>query len=350
MSGIPYSYTESIGKVELADTASYLDYLTLTVTPALTTNYLIIATSDMGPDGTSPSAGDMTSLRLRIDDDDSKIYHEIIKQFEDPLDWYHFSAVKYLTLSAGSHDIELEYMTQGDTGTFRNSRIIAIEMTIPSNQYTENDDTVTSSGNPPPETTATTMTFTPFSAGDYLIIATANVFHDNNADSVWGRLYIDSTLYGEMLIEPDDVSERMNFGVIKNITLDASSHTIELTVQNDDSGTTASMNNARIAIIRLDTFSEFHYNEAEAQNAGAGAWETLVTNSYTPTTNGNFIILGTAEWYTGDYNNVNGIRLQTCKYHTAGISGRKSGSYRHTHDDTNGQTHSFWCPERYNGS
>ena len=312
MRGIPYSYAENIGMVELVDTASYLDYLTLTVTPTLTTNYLIIATSDMGPDGTSPAAGDMTSLRLRIGDDDSKIYHEVIRQFEDPTDWYHFSAVKYLTLSAGSHDIELEYMTQGDTGTFRNTRIIAIEMTIPSNQYTENDNTVTSSGNPAPEITAATMTFTPSSAGEYLIIATANVFHDDVKDSAWGRLYIDSTVYGEMLIQPDDTLESINFGVMKNITLAASSHTINLTVQNDDADfTTASMKNARLVAIRLDTFSEYHYNEADSQNNGAGTWETLVTNTYTPINGGDFIILGTAEWHTSDNTAVCGIRMRT---------------------------------------
>jgi hypothetical protein len=305
--GFPYSYVENIPEVQLADVSTYTDYLTLTVNPAVSTNYLIIATSDVGPGG---SAQDITSLRLRIDDDDSKIYHEVIRQFEDATDWYHFSVMKYLTLSAGSHDIELEYNTPtADDGRFRNTRIIAIEMTIPSEQYTETESQVDSTGT---EVTAATMSFTPSSSGDYLIIATANVFHNNNADSAWGRMYIDDTLYGEMLIEPDDVQERMNFGVIKNITMDASVHYINLTIQNDDSGTTASMNNAHIAAIRLDTFSEFYYNEAEAQNnGGAGTWETLVTNSYTPTSDGDFIILGTAEWLTNDATDICGIRLQT---------------------------------------
>jgi hypothetical protein len=312
MSGYPCSYAESISETELANTATYADYLTLTVKPATSTGYLIIASSDVGPDGTSPAAGDKTSLRLRIDDDDSKIYHEVIKQFEDATDWYHFSATKYVTLSAGSHDIELEYKTDGDTGTFRNTRIVALEMAIPEDQYAENEDAVTSSGNPAPETTAATMTFTPSSSGDYLIIASANVFHDNVQDSVWGRLYVNSTVYGETILEVDDTQERQNFGMIKKVTLDSSSHTIKLTVQNhDDAATTASMNHSHIAAIRLDTFSESHYNETEAQNTGGGAWETLAWNAYSPTTEGDFIVLGTAEWLTNEISAVYGVRMQT---------------------------------------
>jgi len=313
MSGISCLYTEDIAEVELAATTIYTDYLILTVNPAVSTNYLIIAASDVGPDD---AAGDFTSLRLRIDDDDAKTYHNVTRQFDDATDWYHFSAMKYITLAAGSYDIELEYKTGGatDTGRFRNTRIIAIEMTIPADQYAEDENTVESTGDPTSEVTAAEMTFTPASSGDYLVIASANVFHDNNADSAWGRMYIDGTLYGEMLIEPDDVDERMNFGVFKNVTLDASSHTINLTVQNDDAGATiASMNHAHIVAIRLDTFSESHYNEAEGQNDGTtgSTWETLVTNSYTPTTDGDFIILGTAEWFSNDINNLRGIRLQT---------------------------------------
>jgi hypothetical protein len=304
-----YFYSESIAQSNPADAAAYTDYLTLSLNAASSTDYLIVATSDMGPDGVSPAAGDITSLRLRADD--TTTYHEVIRQFDDTTDWYHFSAVKYVTLSAGSHNIDLEYMTDGDQASFRNSRIIAIEMTIPAAQYDETETQVDSTGTPPPETEGASITFTPSSSGNYLIIASANVYHDDNADSAWGRMRIDNTVYGEMLIEPDDVSERMNFGVIKNITLDASSHTINLTVQNDDAGTTtASMNHAHIAAIRLDTFSEYHYSETETQNDGSSAWETLVTNSYTPTS-GDFIILGTAEWYSNDVTDIDGIRMRT---------------------------------------
>ncbi len=310
MNGISYSYIENIEEVELAETASYQDYLTLTVNPTISTNYLIVATSDMGPGG---AAQDITYLRLRIDDDDAKIYHEVIRQFEDATDWYHFSAMKYLTLSPGSYDIELEYMTStGDTGRFRNTRIIAMEMTIPSDQYAERENSYGSTGTPAPERTAIEITFTPSSEGEYLIIATANLWHTSITMSTWGRMYIDGTLYGETLVEQDDTKERMNFGVIKNVTLDTSSHNINITVQNDDDGSDdALLEHLHLVAIRLDTFLEFHYNEAEAQNDGAGAWETLVTNSYTPTSNGDFIVLGTAEWLTNDITDVCGIRLQT---------------------------------------
>ncbi|UCH88730.1 MAG: FG-GAP repeat protein, partial [Thermoplasmata archaeon] len=251
--------------------------------------------------------GDNTWLRLIVDD--TNVYHETNKEFEDVNDWYHFSAVKYITLSAGSHDIELEYKTEGDTGRFRNSRIIAVEMTIPANQYAENEGTTESTS---AEVTAAQTTFTPASAGDYMIIASANVWHDHALSSVWGRLYIDGTVYGETLIEPTDITnERFNFGAFKNITLSATSHTIKLTVQTDKSGVSSFMNHVHIAAIRLDTFSEVHYNEAEGQNNGAGAWETLVTNSYTPKKDGDFFILGTAEWFSNDFSALSGIRTQT---------------------------------------
>jgi hypothetical protein len=304
MSGHAYSYAESLTEVALVSTASYTDYLTLTINPPVATKYLIIATSDTAPDD---KVGDNTWLRLIVDDTD--VYHETNREFEDALDWYHFSAMKYIYLSAGSHDIELEYKTEGDNGRFRNSRIMAIEMDIPADQYDENEGTTESSTT---EVVAAETTFIPTSSGDYLIIATANLYYDSVLNSVYGRLYIDGTMYGETLMEPDDLTnERFNFGVFKNITLNTNSHTISLTVDSENPSVSGYMDHAHIAAIRLDEFSEFHYNEAEAQNSGPGGWETLVTNSYTPEENGEFIILGTAEWFSNHDSAINGIRLQT---------------------------------------
>jgi hypothetical protein len=304
MSGHAYSYAESLSLSELGSTATYTDYLTLTVNPPIATKYLILAASDVAPDD---KVGDNTYLRLIVDDTD--VYHETNREFQDVDDWYHFSCVKYIYLAAGSHNIQLEYKTEGDNGRFRNSRIIAIEIDIPADQYDENEDAIVTTG---PEVTATETTFTPASSGDYLIVASANLRTESSSDSVWGRMYIDGTVYGETLVEPDDnFNERFNFGVIKNITLDTSAHTISLTVDSETPTVSTYMDHAHIAAIRLDTFSEFHYNEADGWNSGPGGWETLVTNSYIPKESGDFVILGTAAWLTNDATPVNGIRMRT---------------------------------------
>jgi hypothetical protein len=304
MTGHAYSYAESLSLSELGSTATYTDYLTLTINPDVETRYLIIATSDVSLDD---KVGDNTWLRLIINNTD--VYHETNREFQDVTDWYHFSAMKYLYLDAGSHNIQLEYKTEGDNGRFRNTRIIAIEMDIPAGYYYENEGTVESTTT---EVTAAETTFTTDTSGDYLVIATANVWVASSASSVQGRLYVDGTVYGETLIEPDDeINERFNFGVFKNITLSAGSHTIKLTVQSESTSVISSMNHAHLAAIPLDSFSEVHYNEAESQNSGPGGWETLVTHTYTPEETGEFFMLGTAAWYTSDATAVNGIRLQT---------------------------------------
>jgi hypothetical protein len=196
MTGHAYSYTESLSLSELAITATYSNYLTLTLNPAVETRYLIIATSDVSLDD---KVGDNTWLRLIVNNTD--VLHETNREFQDITDWYHFSAMKYIYLAAGSHSIDLEYKTEGDTGRFRNTRIIAIEMDIPAGYYYENEGTVESTTT---EVTAAETSFTTDTSGDYLVIATANVWCASSTSSVQGRLYVDGTVYGETLMEPDD--------------------------------------------------------------------------------------------------------------------------------------------------
>lgn len=114
-----------------------------------------------------------------------------------------------------------------------------------------------------------TLTFTPATAGDYLIIADAQTKHASTSQSLEVQLDVDGTPYHLARVEPAGTAEWRPWscvlGAISGETLgqfDATSHTLKIQSRSRDGSTTASIRQARIMCLRLDTFKTFYYKES----------------------------------------------------------------------------------------
>lgn len=114
-----------------------------------------------------------------------------------------------------------------------------------------------------------TLTFTPATAGDYLIIADAQTKHASTSQSLEIQLDVDGTPYHLARVQPISTAEWRPWscvlGAISGETLgqfDATSHTLKIQFRSRDGSTTASIRQARIMCLRLDTFKNFYYAEA----------------------------------------------------------------------------------------
>jgi hypothetical protein len=138
------------------------------------------------------------------------------------------------------------------------------------------------------------LTFTPPSAGDYLIIVTANIDCASTSYSVYARLLQDgSIVHNEALREPGATSDRLTFALIRKVTLTAASHTFTVQYHAENASYAGGIGYAHIVAIRLDEFLNSYYNEVEAESspAAANTWYDKVTVSYTPQS-GAHLVLG----------------------------------------------------------
>lgn len=145
------------------------------------------------------------------------------------------------------------------------------------------------------------LTFTPATEGDYLIWAECQGKHGSTATSLEIQLDFDSgTLRNLAQIEPASTSEWRPWSCVLGCIgtsvwsidrLSAASHTFELQFRSVDNTTTASIRQARIYAIRLDTFKNFYYTENRArQTNGTTSYVTKLSHAPTIINSGNHLV------------------------------------------------------------
>lgn len=156
------------------------------------------------------------------------------------------------------------------------------------------------------------LTFTPSKGGvstegDYLIVVDCQVKHGSTSQSLEVQLDVDSgTLINLARIEPASTAEWRPWSCVLGCIgtsiwtvdrLSAASHTFELQFRSRDGSTTASIRQARIYAIRLDTFKNFYYKESTNRARSTNATTSYVTQlSHAPTliNDGNHLIFASA--------------------------------------------------------
>lgn len=197
------------------------------------------------------------------------------KDTVDYAQWFHFE--KYT--SAGT-PVDKTWTIQHDpeaTGTSKakNSKI-ALLKAHSSDQYTENDSAQTLSAS---YANKLTLTFTPATSGDYLIIAQA---YSGDNDAFWCKLNVNSTDYAERQVIGKDTDDRLWWGTMLKATLAASSQSIHISCKNDS--TTATVKYLRILAIRLDTLEAQYYSDSLAEQSYAtdSNYSNALTVTQTP--------------------------------------------------------------------
>jgi len=298
------SYQESLEESPTTST-TYQNKVTISFTPQVTADFIIIAAAEVQGSSTSYQA----KARLTVD---STTYQELAYRVKDPTDWYPFNGLKRLTLNGGTNYlIELQFCTNnaGGTARIRNARLLIISL---QSEYAESEELSTTS-NTSWEDKAT-LTFTPPSDGDYLIIATANYQGSRTNRDVYIRLIQDgTTVHADTSGRPGSgtTANYYNFGVMRKLTLDASQH--DFKIQYCSSGTpgVAGITYVHIVAIRLDQFGSNYYAEDETESSPAPSTFTdKVVNTYTAD-DGDYLMLGSISYRSSSTSRSVGIDFQT---------------------------------------
>jgi hypothetical protein len=130
----------------------------------------------------------------------------------------------------------------------------------------------------------TTLTFTPESAGDYLVIGNAAMAMDANNTAMRGRLNhaTASVTYGDRVWYAKDAWWFQPFAVMEKINLAAEPQTFKLQFRSN-SGTLCYYRDARILALRLDAFEGHSFASNQAVQTTTSASDTdVLTLTQTP--------------------------------------------------------------------
>ena len=297
------NYQESL---TLSQTTSitYQDKVSVSFTPQVTADFVIIATAEVQGSSTSYQA----KARLTVD---SATHQELAYRVKDPTDWYPFNGLKRLTLTGGTnYEIKIQFCTNNAVGTasIRNARLLILSV---QSEYAESEGLST--------TTSTswqdkaTLTFTPPSNGDYLVIATANYRGSSTSYDVYVQLTQDGTTITSSNGRPGSgtTANYYTFGVMRKVTLDASQHSFTIQYRSSSASGTAGVNYAHIVLINLSQISSAYVeSENESSPPGAGQWTDKMVNTYAAD-GGEYVIMGSLSYKSGSASNSVGIDFQT---------------------------------------
>lgn len=298
-------YQEDLATSSTVSTA-YQDKVSVVFTPQTTADFVIIAAAEVQGSNTNYQA----KARLTIN---STTYQELAYRVKDTTDWYPFSALKRLTLSEGaSYLIKIQFCTNnaGGTAYVRNARLVMFNL---QSAYAESEGLSTT------DLTSwqdkATLTFTPPTNGDYLIIATANYRGSATNRDVRIRLIQDNTtVHTEILGRPGSgtTENYYTFGVMRKVSLNAASHNFTLQYCPSSNPGIAGVNYAHIVAIRISQFDSYSYAEDETESAPAAinTWYDKVTNTYAATS-GDYLLLGSISYKSGSTTDSVGVDFQT---------------------------------------
>lgn len=198
---------------------------------------------------------------------------------------------------------KLQYASDGTNNSGIKQATLCVLKADAADEYTESlgESTNTSST----YADKTTLTFTPASLGDYLIIASAEIAQSSNASNygVGVRLNIDGSYYGEAnAFHAINTSNYYPWVQVAKVSLSAASHTLKIQFNTGTfSQGTAKIRNARILAIRLDTLNAEYYGESRARSTTtSSSYQDKATLTQTPAA-GDYLILACGVSDTGTY-------------------------------------------------
>ncbi len=225
---------------------TYVDVASKTFTPSAAGVYLILATAEVNAASTAYSI----STRLEIDGEPKDT---MVTEGEAITDYEVFAAHNVTALSATPHTVNIQ-ASRETTGTMyiRRARITAVRLTDYYDYQTSGSEQLSSTTS----TTwvdKTTLTFTPSTQGDYLVIATAEI--SLNTASAGIQPAIDFTMDGAQIgywqAGLSDATDFLAFAAMVNVSLSAVSHTFKISYRTTNAFFMASIRDARIVAVRL---------------------------------------------------------------------------------------------------
>jgi hypothetical protein len=225
---------------------SYQTKATLTLTPSVADNYIIIASA--------VGYGSANNQYFRVQENiDGTAYSNENVMPNQAVNRYFWGTVKIVNLSATSHTITIQYCSSATSATagIENAVIVALPVSEFANvYYVENEARTTTTS--VTYVNKTTLTGTPV-ADNYLIIGSAGLDESNTSGSVYSQL-IDNLgdNYGTMAVQPNNAGcQGFSFFAIGENTLQNVPMTWNIQYKSSSASYTAGIKNARIAVLGL---------------------------------------------------------------------------------------------------
>lgn len=290
-----YNQAESTGESSYAAATTYQDKCTLTFTPGSNETWLLIATWLIK----ESSVSYYVKAKLTRTSGTPVDFNEQIYYPKNVADYVAGGCFAYETfgVSPPAQTYKIQYGTSNTLGTayIKEAKIIAIRL--------ESGDQKTANASPITYYATTNwqdgvgVTWTP-GAGDYLILASADMYQGSASYQSKAQVLVDSTAYSSMILYPVNAANRHPWCVVKKVTLTNASHTIKIQYA------TNSTNSARyvgikcqfLVILKLSDFPTNDYAEVEARttyNASVN-YQDKTTLSNTPVNGWPYVALASA--------------------------------------------------------
>jgi hypothetical protein len=297
-----FRFGESLGESSWNTNTEYQDKVVLNFTPSTSADYIVIATAEVQGNCISPPD---VKARLYIG---ASTYQELIYRIKDTTDWYPFCVLKRISLPASLQTLKIQYAISATTATakIRNARLYAFSL---SGQYAESESESSWNTNTNWQDKVS-LTFTPSTSGDYLVIATANYGGSSTQYSTLLQFLKDGSVQAGPTKETSATEARYTFGVMRKIYLDTTLHTFKIQYKTEDTSNIARIKYAHIVAIRIDQFSNNYYTENEVESAPAASNTTYdkVLNTYTAQA-ADHLIIGSISYKAGSTSYSVGVKL-----------------------------------------
>jgi len=289
-----YHYAES-NTVSSTMQTTWQDKVTLTFT-SVADAYLIMASAELrGSSGLYDMEAQLTidgtsyaNLDTRPDETAEDLYS------------HHFVTFKAINLTAASHTFKIQYRSSSGFGTcsIKNARIVAFR--IFDYALAEKEGSQSVSGG---YADKVATTFNIQVAGEYIVIASAELNPTSTSYSVLARIGIDSTYQDGVSLEAEGVIDSWESYITHDIrSFDAGSHTVSIQASSELG--THFIRRARILAVRLtDYFLGWESGKSDDYTTnGSTSWADKLVVTFTPSAQCEYLILATAR-VSGDGTN-----------------------------------------------
>lgn len=289
-----FYYAESTAEsTDLDTTGVYADKTTLTFTPDASSTYYLIASWYMQQLTSTIRyvAGNL------IESGTPTTYQEIIHDTHDTTgDYYAGGGLGIFTEGASPASRTFKIQVKGENNAvsekIKNARLLAIKKHA-SDQHVEQTTRQTTVSTTYVDVSGTSLTFTPATTGDYIIIAMAQADVSTASRAMGILVNIDGVTYGETApAVQDGALNKYPFFFVKKVNLSSASHTIKLQFKSDSAAVTLGLDKIRIIALRADTFDNVYYDEetTRATTTSTSYTDTSVSITQTPQAADHFIL------------------------------------------------------------
>ena len=295
-----FYYSESLTQSTHTGDANFTDKVTLDLTPVTGDLYYLLAAATLSLSTTTSNV----SGRLTDVTGNSALVTGVYRVAEaaSPQSFLSWGAVDSITApSSATYSLSLQYQDPASTPTAycQDASLLAIREVSATDQYTEDNTTSTDAAGGT-WLTKTSLTFTPATAGDYLIIGFARILSSVATDYLGVRLNWETgaVTTGGLSTYAQTTSNRPAHFYMAQHTLSAVSNTISLQFQRISGTGTCSVDQARVLAVRLDRFTYASASQSTPQTTTSATYVDAhsVTVSVPASGTGTVYLLATG-WY-----------------------------------------------------